>query len=177
MGFGGQGNPAKSGDATWLHTFFPDQFWDVPGGDFNPTILASQTIGNLDAPYTWTSPELAASVQAWLDDPCSNFGWILIGNEAVTHTAKKFASREHPLETSRPRLTINYTPGVACAADVAPGGGNGVVDVSDLLALLASWGQCGSPVCCPGDIAPDGGNDTVDVSDLLALLAAWGQCP
>jgi len=45
------------------------------------------------------------------------------------------------------------------------------VDVSDLLGVLAGWGQPGQ--AC--DIA--GGDDTIDVSDLLALLAAWGPCP
>ena len=46
---------------------------------------------------------------------------------------------------------------------------DGVVDVSDLLALLAQWGQSGG--AC--DINQDG---AVDVVDLLALLAAWGPC-
>ncbi len=51
---------------------------------------------------------------------------------------------------------------------------DGVVDVYDLLVLLAQWGTAG----LEGDITgvtglPDG---IVDVHDLLALLAAWGPC-
>jgi hypothetical protein len=46
--------------------------------------------------------------------------------------------------------------------------GDGSVDVSDLLQLLAAWGPCEE---CPEDID---GSGAVDVSDLLALLAAWG---
>ena len=46
---------------------------------------------------------------------------------------------------------------------------NGIVDVVDLLTLLAAWGQCAPP--CPGDID---GNGVVDIVDLLSLLAAWG---
>ena len=57
-----------------------------------------------------------------------------------------------------------------CPADCADGG-DGFVNVTDLLALLAQWGQSGS---C--DMA-DGGDGTVNVTDLLALLAAWGPCP
>ena len=45
--------------------------------------------------------------------------------------------------------------------------GNGVVDVVDLLALLAAWGEPGGPA----DINNDG---IVDVVDLLILLANWG---
>lgn len=46
---------------------------------------------------------------------------------------------------------------------------DGVVDTVDFLALLAEWGQVGSP--CDFDAT---GVDTVD---FLALLAAWGDCP
>ena len=53
-----------------------------------------------------------------------------------------------------------------CPADV---NGDGVVDVLDLLALLAAWGNAGGPE----DINGDG---IVDVLDLLELLAAWGPC-
>jgi hypothetical protein len=48
---------------------------------------------------------------------------------------------------------------------------DGVVDVSDLLLLLAAWGPCPENQDCPGDLDGDG---AVDVSDLLILLANWG---
>ena len=55
----------------------------------------------------------------------------------------------------------------SCPAD---GNGDGTVNVTDLLTLLADWGDNpGSP----GDINGDG---TVNVTDLLVLLAAWGSC-
>ena len=47
----------------------------------------------------------------------------------------------------------------------------GSVGLSDLLALLASWGPCEG---CPADFDGDG---TIGLSDLLALLANWGPCP
>jgi hypothetical protein len=47
--------------------------------------------------------------------------------------------------------------------------GDGVVNVSDLLALLGAWGQCAGT--CPADLNEDG---IVNVSDLLILLANWG---
>lgn len=49
--------------------------------------------------------------------------------------------------------------------------GDGVVDVSDLLILLAAWGPCPRSGDCTADINGDG---SVDVSDLLILLANWG---
>ena len=63
---------------------------------------------------------------------------------------------------------------VDALAKVAPAltgdlNGDGAVDVSDLLVLLAGWGGC--PTACPADLD---GNGTVDVSDLLILLANWG---
>lgn len=47
--------------------------------------------------------------------------------------------------------------------------GDGVVDVADLLLLLAAWGTCPQP--CPADLNGDG---VVDVADMLILLANWG---
>ncbi|MHC4947342.1 MAG: S8 family serine peptidase [Planctomycetota bacterium] len=55
-----------------------------------------------------------------------------------------------------------------CAADTT---GDGVVDIADLLEVLAAWG--GSEP----DIAPPGGDGIVDATDLLAVLAQWGACP
>jgi hypothetical protein len=46
--------------------------------------------------------------------------------------------------------------------------GDGDVDVSDLLGLLAAWGPCPPP--CPADLNRDG---VVNVTDLLILLANW----
>ena len=59
-------------------------------------------------------------------------------------------------------------------ADIAPPGGNGVVDVDDLLAVINAWGECVNPNECPADIAPIGGNDAVDVDDLLTVINSWG---
>ena len=54
-----------------------------------------------------------------------------------------------------------------CPPDV---NGDGVVDVLDLLAVLAAWGNAGGPE----DINGDG---IVNVLDMLEVLAAWGPCP
>jgi len=53
--------------------------------------------------------------------------------------------------------------------------GDNVVNVSDLLAVIAAWGPCGDPKDCPADIAPPPtGDGQVNVSDLLMVVANWG---
>ena len=44
----------------------------------------------------------------------------------------------------------------------------GIVNVTDLLALLAGWGSC---------LPPARSTSTVMAADLPALPAAWGACP
>jgi hypothetical protein len=65
-----------------------------------------------------------------------------------------------------------------CPADILPQpNGDGVVNVTDLLILLAAWGPYTESIGCRSpDIAPPGGDGFVNVTDLLALLAAWGPC-
>jgi homospermidine synthase len=47
-------------------------------------------------------------VQSWLDSPQANFGWILIGNESVATTAKRFDTRENIDTSFRPTLSVQY---------------------------------------------------------------------
>ncbi|MCH7553192.1 MAG: DUF4382 domain-containing protein [Chloroflexi bacterium] len=104
----GPGGPAQPGDATWLYRFFGEQQWENPGGDFVAGPSASITSDNA---FTWESTsQLVADVQSWVDDPSSNFGWILIGEEDASRTAKRFGAREQFSSENRPMLIIEYTP-------------------------------------------------------------------
>jgi hypothetical protein len=103
----GDGAPATSNDATWRHRFFDTLFWTNEGGDFSATVTASQSVGAIGQ-YTWTSVQMVADVQEWLDNPANNFGWLLLGDESTIATAKRFDTRE---SASPPVLTIQYTPG------------------------------------------------------------------
>lgn len=112
---GGGGAPAQPGDATWLHAFHPVTTWSVPGGDFAPTASAA-ILALGEGTYAWESPALTTDVQAWLDDGAGNFGWILLGEESIAGTARRFDSRESTEPAMRPRLVLQYslpTPTVA----------------------------------------------------------------
>ncbi|MCZ6777251.1 MAG: DNRLRE domain-containing protein [Ignavibacteria bacterium] len=105
----GQGAPAMPNDATWIHTFFNTNFWSTPGGDFSNTASASQSVSNIGF-YTWGSTsQMVADVQDWLDNPTTNFGWLVLGDESSPTTTKRFDSRQNPVEADRPVLTVAYT--------------------------------------------------------------------
>lgn len=106
IGEEGAGATAETGDATWLYTFFDTASWAAPGGDFAPTPSAATVVGGTGA-YQWASAGLAADVAGWLADPATNFGWILLGDETATGTAKRFDSRENA-PPNQPRLTVTY---------------------------------------------------------------------
>src|SRR5436190_10414719 len=103
----GDGAPATPNDATWRHRFFDTIFWTTQGGDFSATVSASQSVGGVGQ-YTWTSAQMVADVQLWLDSPTSNFGWLVLGDETASATAKRFDTRER---ARPPVLTIQFTPG------------------------------------------------------------------
>lgn len=105
---GGGGAPAMPSDATWLHTRYPDQFWNEPGGDFVHSPSATAFVGGVDS-YTWTGAGLRADVQHWLADPASNFGWLIRGEESAPRTVRRFDSRESDLPSHRPTLTVFYS--------------------------------------------------------------------
>ena len=112
----GDGAPATPNDATWRHRFFDTIFWSTQGGDFSATVSASQLVGVVGQ-YTWSSAQMVADVQAWLDNPASNFGWLVLGDETAIATAKRFDTRE---SASPPMLTIEFIPGPRVAPSPRP---------------------------------------------------------
>ena len=103
---GSQGVPAEASDATWLHTFYDQFFWQHPGGDFISTRSARASVG---APgfYTWRG-KLVRDVRLWQRLPELNLGWVLIGNETIPFSSKRFDSRENPTPDFLPQLQVTY---------------------------------------------------------------------
>jgi spore coat protein A len=89
---GGQGEPSTGG-VTWN---------TMPG---NGAAVASTLIN--DTAPSWSSAAMVSDVQGWLDNPASNNGYVLIGDENNPTTTRRFDSREG---SSAPLLVVDYTP-------------------------------------------------------------------
>ena len=169
---GGGGAPATAGDATWLHTFFNTALWINPGGDFSATVSGSQSVGTLPGDFTLGSTsQMVADVQSWLDDPSNNFGWLLLNNEIVVQTARKFGSRENLTVANRPLLTVEYIP-------IADLDNSGFINLVDYALFANEWGanDCSAlnDWCNRADMAPVGSPDgKVDLIDLKEFLLHW----
>ena len=107
---GGRGAEAQAGDATWIHRVYPTTRWARPGGDYLKISSAKTEVGGAGV-YTWNStPRLVADVQAWVNSPKTNFGWMIVGDESKAPTAKVFHSSENTDETLRPQLAVTFRP-------------------------------------------------------------------
>lgn len=110
----GAGGHATAGEVSWNCAEYNGSggcftAWATPGGDFDTLASGTASVSGLGT-YTWGStPEMVADVQYWVDTMASNFGWFLVmDNEDVAKTAKKFGSREATL-TNQPVLTVYYS--------------------------------------------------------------------
>ena len=105
---GGQGEGAggtiQGLDATWKNRIHPGHAWIKRGGDFE---IEPSAVSMVKGPgsYTWSGPRLNEDVQNWINGTHRNYGWILIGDESESITAKRFSSRTGP---SAPVLEIEY---------------------------------------------------------------------
>ena len=155
----GRGEPATTNDATWQHTFYPSQFWTNLGGDYTATASGTKSVGPVGS-YVWGSESgMVADVQAWLDAPAQNHGWVILSNESVIQTTKRFATRENATIANRPKLVVNYTPvsvtGACCDGSscslTAPGACGGVYQGNG---SSCSPNPCFVPTgaCCANDV-------------------------
>lgn len=103
---------AKANESTWNAQFSPSTPWTDPGAsaphDFADAPSASAPLAGTSLVFASTS-KLIADLQSWIDNPGTNFGWILISeSEDIPGTARRFNSRETSTTTS-PTLLITYT--------------------------------------------------------------------
>lgn len=158
VAFGGEFHADES-CATWI--CFPEGACCLANGDctgpvgeevclgFGGTFMghgADCTTANCPDPIGWCCPKDGSFCSDMSEAQCAAFGAIWGGAGTSCDDAS------------------------ACEGEPCPGDvdGNGTVDVSDLLLILASWGDGGS-----GDA--DGDGDT-DVNDLLMAIANFGDC-
>ena len=101
----------SEGEVTW-NSRLSGVAWQSPGAegpaDASPNPSSSVEIlsfGGYDFPST---AGLVADVQAWVDNPAGNFGWMLESEDELTaRTARRFGAREDPIQT--PALTIDFS--------------------------------------------------------------------
>jgi hypothetical protein len=104
----GGGETAVAGDVTWVHRDFSETLWTTPGSSFAQPLSATFQVADVGSYSISSTPGLVADVQGWLDDPSSNFGWVLVVDSPPSGSAKRFDSRENGEASSPPKLTINY---------------------------------------------------------------------
>ena len=100
-----EGAAALAFDATWLYSMFDGTVWSNPGGDFAGA-SASESLNALGT-YEWTGGGLVGDVQLWLDNPGTDFGWLVKGAETPGNI-KAFDSRDSGNSALSPVLEITY---------------------------------------------------------------------
>ena len=168
----GDGADSQTGDATWLHKFFSNQFWVNPGGDFSPTASGVKAIGASGASYTWSSTvQMVADVQSWLNNSTTNFGWLLKGDE-TQRSSKRFDSGESTTASRQPVLTIDYTapavsPNLSISDATLVEGQTGTADLQFTVTLSTASSQAVSVNYATADGTATSG---VDYSTAAAAL-------
>src|SRR5207247_1227369 len=89
------------------HTFYNTKFWTNPGGDF--VAAASATANMFLGMVAFASAQLNADVQAWINNPATNFGWVITGDEINTASAKRIGTKENADPSARPMLSVDYS--------------------------------------------------------------------
>jgi FtsP/CotA-like multicopper oxidase with cupredoxin domain len=173
----GKGTPATLGDATWLHRYYPTSLWAAAGGDFRATPSATTPV-NREGFYSWSSTSIVTDVQFWLNNPGSNFGWMVKGNEAEPRTAKRFESHDAIDASRRPVLRVDFTSPAALGACCIPDGSCVLVTSNQCAALDGTFQGVGTS-CSPNPCQPPVGaccfNDgTCEVLTLSNCVARGG---
>jgi len=163
-------NPA---DTVWLNDgsgFFTDSGQQL--GTLGTSHVALGDLdddGDVDAVTAHVEPD-----QIWINDGSGQFtaGQQLGGNEATPQLALGDLDGDGDLDAfsngGGTGERVYFNTDMMCEADIA--GVDAMVNVTDLLELLANWGTDGAGADLAEPI------DTVNVVDLLELLAAWGPC-
>jgi len=105
------GSLAMEGEVTWNSQAHDQILWSIPGGTFGSDYIAEpsavQAIGTTTGTRFFEfGGDGIAEVQAMLDDPGSNFGWMLLSQDEETRrAARRIGSRDIP---SPPRLLLEF---------------------------------------------------------------------
>lgn len=132
---GGEGDTSVNGDVTWCDREVGSAEWSSPGGDYGPEVVGSVLMTDVGPYEVPSSPSMVAAVQAWLDQPSTNYGWLLRGGEGFgsVPSAKRLASRE--AISGGPMLTVTYSVPQTSPLQIPMGGGLAAL----FLAAALAW--------------------------------------
>lgn len=189
-GGGGFGAPAVAPDATWDDAMLGTAWAGGAGGNFNPASSASQTV-DLNGPYIWSSATLVSDVQDMLDNPGTNFGWAVLGNETTASTTKRFGTRESAIppvlditySTAGGTITLTQTAGLPSGSAFPVGTttntfvATDAAGNTDTCSFTVTVDDDEDPVVtCPADITVS--NDPGQCGAIVAFMAsATDNCP
>jgi len=106
------GQAATDNEVTWNHRITPLTGWSSAGSivgiDFSATASSTLSMGVLGPQSFVSTPQTVADVQAWLDEPSSNHGWVIMTrSEGTASTARRITSSE--AASQGPILEIEYS--------------------------------------------------------------------
>ncbi|MGE8001783.1 DNRLRE domain-containing protein [Lysinibacillus sp. NPDC093190] len=107
-------SPWEENQASWTYAkTIPYTAWKIAGGDFlNDKLRTVKGIGVppnsiADAKVNWKVP--LEAVQGWVNNPSTNYGFMLKSDSESTQIYKKFASSEQStLNKYKPQLVVTY---------------------------------------------------------------------
>jgi hypothetical protein len=162
--------PAYFGDAAPAVQLLSPQGGSFPGGStVNVAWSASddEALRGFDLQASYDGARTWHYVRKGIPAAVTNYAWKLPPlDETLPGVLLRVVAWDRRFQSaSATSAPLALTPGDSVLGDV---NGDGVVDVVDMLALLAAWGPCAPP--CPADLDGDG---VVSVTDFLLLLANW----
>lgn len=105
----GTGAAATANDATWAFNLYNTSSWTTPGGDFAAAKSASAKGVDIGT-FLMTGANLIADVQSFVNNPATNFGWIIRDSaEGTLSSARRYAARVNANPALRPQITVTYT--------------------------------------------------------------------
>lgn len=177
-------------DNGWLHVaYYQNESGATNGGVLNANTARVYYMISYNGGSTWTAPIVindAANNLDYFDPPPNLAGqsYYLVGDYQRVRAAGAGCNtrayilwtgydkdrNDVSLNNKRERVICTTITNVTRYADIDC---NGIVNVTDLLAVINAWGAC-PPPCppnCPADVVAD---CNVNVSDLLAVINNWG---
>lgn len=154
----------EAGDPVNLHEMLVD--WDEDAATWNSLTeglqaddveVSSEITATFFGGSGSSIVDVTASLQSWVDNPSSNFGWALLSTGSNT---LRFDTSEGFLP---PMLRVYYR----LAGDL---NGDGYVGIADLNIVLSAWNQTVPPADPSADLSGDG---LVGIDDLNVILNNW----